>query len=196
MGDIVAAELRGGWLGNRGILHEGTEIVRFHAGNLWSTCRLHYKDWRLPQWEKGHLTVLFFHDEAVSYAAGHRHCALCRREDYNEFRRAWAGGNGLHLPSAKDIDRRLHSERIVAGTHDRRLHDMRWRALPPGTFVSLHGSPALVLADRIVPWTRAGYGVPLDRPTAGSAAVVTPPSTVAAFRAGLLPQIDGSALTG
>jgi hypothetical protein len=32
-GDIVAIPLRGAWTGNRGILHSGREIVRFHAGN-------------------------------------------------------------------------------------------------------------------------------------------------------------------
>jgi len=31
MGDIEAISLRGAWTGNRGILHSGREIVRFHA---------------------------------------------------------------------------------------------------------------------------------------------------------------------
>src|SRR5438132_460074 len=30
-GDIEAIPLRGAWTGNRGILHSGREIVRFHA---------------------------------------------------------------------------------------------------------------------------------------------------------------------
>jgi hypothetical protein len=89
MGDIVAIELRGAWLGNRGILHEGTDVVRFHRSDLWITCRLQYRDWRLPQWAPGHFTVLFFHDEAVALAAGHRPCALCRRDAYDAYRQAW-----------------------------------------------------------------------------------------------------------
>jgi hypothetical protein len=44
IGDIVAIELRGAWLGNRGILHEGTDVVRFHRSDLWITCRLQYRD--------------------------------------------------------------------------------------------------------------------------------------------------------
>lgn len=193
MGDIVATALRGAWLGNRGILHEGTDIVRFHAGNLWITCALQYQDWRLPQWSAGHLTVLFFHDEAVAYAAGHRPCALCRREAYNHFREAWASGTARPLPSAKDLDRQLHAERIVRGSHRRRLHPMPWRSLPAGTFVRGDDAPALVLPDRLVPWTPSGYGSPLRLPRAGMVEVITPPSTVATFRAGLLPQIDASA---
>ena len=40
LGDIVAIPLRGAWLGNRGMLHRGTEVVRFHAGTAWITCAL------------------------------------------------------------------------------------------------------------------------------------------------------------
>lgn len=90
MGDLVAVSLRGAWCGNRGILHRGTDVVRFHASDLWITCALSFKDWRLPQWEPGHFTLLFFHDEAVSLAAGHRPCALCRRPAYDAYRRAIA----------------------------------------------------------------------------------------------------------
>src|SRR5579872_52896 len=42
LGDIVAIPLRGAWTGNRGILHRGREIVRFHAGNLWIACALEF----------------------------------------------------------------------------------------------------------------------------------------------------------
>ncbi len=34
MGEIEAIPLRGAWTGNRGILHSGREIVRFHASDL------------------------------------------------------------------------------------------------------------------------------------------------------------------
>lgn len=37
MGEIAAIPLRGAWTGNRGILHSGREIVRFHASDLWIT---------------------------------------------------------------------------------------------------------------------------------------------------------------
>lgn len=193
LGDIVAIELRGAWLGNRGVLHEGERIVRFHRSRLWIVCALQHKDWRLPQWQPGHFTVLFFHDEAVSLAAGHRPCALCRRPAYEDYRRALADGLGIGVPRAVELDRRLHAERIVRWTHRRRLHPAAWRDLPDGAFVLQDGEPALVLGDALVPWTTDGYGPPRPRPSTGTAELLTPPSSVAALRAGYRPQIDAGA---
>jgi hypothetical protein len=193
LGDLVAIELRGAWLGNRGVLHEGERVVRFHRSPLWIVCALEFKDWRLPQWQPGHFTVLFFHDEAVSLAAGHRPCALCRRPAYEAFRSALAEGAGIEVPRAVELDRRLHDERIVRGTHRRRLHPAAWRDLPDGAFVLLAGRPALVLGDAVVPWTTDGYDSPVSRPSGGTAELITPPSTVAALRAGYVPQIDAGA---
>jgi hypothetical protein len=193
MGDLVAVPLRGAWTGNRGNLHRGTEIVRFHRSALWITCALEFRGWRLPQWAPGRFTLLFFHDEAVALAAGHRPCALCRRADYRAYREAWAAGLGTEVPLAKEIDRQLHGERIVRGTHRRRLHPTRWPELPAGTFVLLDGSPALVLDEAVVPWTTDGYTAPRARPDRGEVPAITPPSTVAALRAGYRPQLHPAA---
>jgi hypothetical protein len=193
-GEIVAIPLRGGWCGNRGILHRGHEVVRSHASDLWITCALSFKDWRLPQWEDRHFTLLFFHDEAVSLAAGHRPCALCRRADYEAYRSAWAAGLGADRPSAKDMNRQLHRERNLAGTSRRRFHPARWADLPAGVFVLDDDGPALLLERTIVPWSTSGYGTPRPRPRAGGTTLVTPPSSAAALRAGYPPQIDPSAL--
>ncbi len=188
-GEIVATPLRGAWLGNRGILHEGTRIVRFHASDLWITCALSFRDWHLAQWQPHHFTVLFLHDEAVSLAAGHRPCALCRRREYDTFRRAFADSSGMPLPSAKDLDRRLHSERIVRGTHRRRLHGIPWPEVPQGSFVVVDEAPCLVTEDALVSWTPLGYGPGRPRRTAGDAVVLTPPTSVAALRGGYRPQL-------
>jgi hypothetical protein len=193
LGDVVAIDLRGAWLGNRGQLHRGTEIVRFHRSQLWIVCALQHKDWRLPQWQEGHFTVLFFHDEAVALAAGHRPCALCRRADYESYRDAWVAGLGTPRPSAKEMDARLHGERLVRGTHRRRLHELSWAEVPTGAFVLHDGRPALVRADGLVPWTTTGYATPRRRPTQGTATLVTPPATTAALAAGYAPQIDPGA---
>ena len=72
LGDIVATPLRGAWTGNRGRLHEGREIVRFHSGDLWITCALRFKDRWDEQWRPHRFTWLFFGDEAIALAAGHR----------------------------------------------------------------------------------------------------------------------------
>ena len=191
-GEIVATPLRGAWTGNRGILHRGGDIVRFHGSDLWITCALQFKGRRQEQWRPGHYTFLFFHDEAVALAAGHRPCAECRRPSYNAYRAAWAAGLGVDLPSAREMNRQLHRERLVAGTHRRRLHDLPWDVLADGTFVLLDEVPAVVVGDQLTDWTPAGYGRRRPRPRTGRAVVLTPPSTIAALRAGYRPQIAAS----
>jgi hypothetical protein len=195
MGDIVAIPLRGAWAGNRGILHSGTEIVRFHASDLWITCALEFRGRWMPQWQPHRFTFLYFHDEAVSFAAGHRPCAECRRTSYNAYRSAWADGLGVDAPSAKAINRQLHGERIVAGTHRRRSHELPWTDLPEGTFVVVEDAPAVVVGQELVTWTAEGYGARRARPKHGLAKVITPPSTVAVLRAGYPVQIDNTALS-
>jgi hypothetical protein len=192
-GDIVAIPLRGAWTGNRGILHSGRRIVRFHASDLWITCALEFRGRHHEQWRPHHYTFLFFHDEAVSLAAGHRPCAECRRESYEAYRTAWARSLGGEVPSAKELNRQLHGERIVRGTHRRRIHRLPWTELPDGAFVLLDASPAVVVGDQLTGWTHEGYRDRLARPTRGDANVITPPSTVAALRAGYTVQIDASA---
>ena len=193
LGDIVAIPLRGAWTGNRGRIHSGKRITKFHSGNLWITCALEFRGRWSEQWQPNHYTFLYFHDEAVSFAAGHRPCAECRRDSYNAYRVAWAAGLGVEAPSAMAMNRQLHSERIDPGTHRRRLHSMPWVQLPDGTFVLIDGRPFLVLGDEIVEWGTGGYGARRTRPSDGHIDVITPPSTVAALRAGYPVQIDPSA---
>jgi len=188
LGDVEAFPLRGAWTGNRGVIHRDREIVRFHAGNLWITCALEFKGWWREQWLPNRWTHLFFHDEAVSFAAGHRPCAACRRAAYLAYRDAWGG-----QPSATDMNRQLHHERIFRGTHNRRLHELPWADLPDGTFVLQDDQPALIVDGSLARWTRAGYAGRLRRPAAGTATVITPPSTVAVLRAGYPVQVDDSA---
>jgi hypothetical protein len=192
-GDIVAIPLRGAWTGNRGILHSGRKIVRFHASDLWITCALGFQGRQHEQWLPHHYTFLYFHDEAVSLAAGHRPCAECRRESYNAYRTAWAQGRGVDLPSARQMNQQLHGERIVRGTHRRQIHELPWAELPDGAFVLLNTSPAVVIGDQLTVWTHEGYRDKRARPPRGTASVITPPSSTAALRAGYWVQIDPSA---
>jgi len=71
-------------------------------------------------------TELFFLDEATAFAAGHRPCFFCRRDDAVRFRAAWEEGNGVANVRAGDIDRVLHRERLD-GTR-KRLHAL---PMPP-----------------------------------------------------------------
>lgn len=183
-GQIAATPLRGAWLGNRGCIHRGREIVRQWATRRWITCALSYKDWVAPKWTPNRWTALFFYDEALALAAGHRPCALCRRQDYKRYLSA-AGMSG-----ADAADDRLHSERLDGKT--KRLHRFPWNELPQGAFVEIERQPYVVLARSVRPWDGvSGYGKPLDRPERGDAIVITPPLSVEAILRGYEPQIAG-----
>lgn len=171
-GDIVVSPLRGEWMGNRGCIHEGTDIVRRWATRRWITCALEYKGWVAPKWAPGRWTALFFHDESVALAAGHRPCALCRRDDYKRYLAS------VGETRADDVDRRLHAERL-------QRHRERWRDVPDGVFVEVDGVPVLVRGDQLRPWDAiTGYGTTIERPERGDAVVITPATSVSALRAG------------
>ena len=173
-------------MGNRGCLHRDERIVRNHAGRRWIVCDLEFKGRWMPQWVEGRYTVLFFHDEAVALAAGHRPCAECRRERYEAWRSAWEVAFGVR-PSADELDRVLHAAR-VDGDGGQRTHRAEWTSLPAGTFVQRE-QPTLGLEDRLLPWSSAGYGSAVDRPGAGSVVVLTPEPSVAVLRAGYEPVL-------
>ena len=190
-GEIVAMEQRGTFMGNRGSIHRVPgEIARPWQVRRWITCQLEYKGWVAPKWEPGRWTPLFFWDEAVALAAGHRPCALCRRPDFNRWLDAWSAAFGTR-PKVDPMDLQLHADRLDGRTQ--RHHSQPWTALPPGTFVTVGDGPALTLEDRLIPWSPAGYAPPLARPTSGEALVLTPRSTVAVLQAGFTPTLHPSA---
>jgi len=188
-GEIVATSLRGAWTGNRGVIHQGREIVRFHAGNLWITCALRFRGRHRELWLPNRWTPLFFHDEAVAFAAGHRPCGECRHAEYQAYKAAWADALGGEPPSAGEMNRRLHAERIFPGTHRRRFHEVAWNELPDGAFVLEEGAPCLVRAGELLAWHLDGYGEPRRRRRRGTATAITPPATMAVLRAGYPVQI-------
>ncbi|MEA2721826.1 MAG: hypothetical protein QOJ39_3690 [Candidatus Eremiobacteraeota bacterium] len=170
-------------MGNRGCLHRGHDIVRPWNGKRWIICALEFKNWVAPKWDPGRWTALFFYDEAVALAAGHRPCALCRRADYLRYRGA------LSASGADTIDARLHGERLDG--RRKRLHAMSWRDVPAGAFVDIDRTAHLVLPDRLRSWTAdSGYGEDRARPARGNATVLTPPASLDAIRAGYEPQIS------
>jgi hypothetical protein len=135
-----------------------------------------------PLLQPGRFTELFFLDEATAFAAGHRPCALCRREDYVRFVGIW---RTLHPgPAGADaIDARLHRERLGASSRSQRHHEEPFASLPDGAFVVDGGAPFLVLGDALLRWTPSGYTDRHPRPE-GLASVVTPASLVDVLRAG------------
>ena len=180
-GDIVRSSLRGSWMGYRGCVHDGFDIVRPWNGKRWIICALEYKGWVAPKWEPGRWTALFFHDEAVALAAGHRPCALCRRADYERYRGV------LNASGADEIDARLHHDRVDGRT--KRVHRRPWVDVPSGVFVEFDGDPAVVTDDAIVPWSPVnGYLDARSRPSGGEAKVLTPATSVDAIIDGYVVQ--------
>ncbi len=197
LGHVVSAPGRGAWMGNRGVLHAGTnarETVRNHRGTAWITCVLDFRARRVPQWQPGRYTPLFFLDEAVSFAAGHRPCAECRRADFTEFRSAWARFTGeVELRRAPQLDAVLHGQRLPLG-NGRTVTRSSWSDLPDGAFVLVDQGPAVVVQDHLAPWRPDNtYGSPVRRPRSGAASVITPAASLGVMRAGYPVQIDDSA---
>ncbi len=178
LGELVAVPDRGLVYGNRGCLHDAAgRIVRLYGTRRWIACRLEFKGWhRSPLMQPGRLTELFFLDEATAFAAGHRPCAECRREDYRRFL-ALTGASG-----ADEIDARLHAERLdgrralpraaVRRAARRRVRPARRRARSSSSGASSSaGRPAATRS------ASRGRGVERRR-------VITPPSTLAVLRGG------------
>jgi hypothetical protein len=189
LGELIAHPARGLVYGNRGCLHDATgRIRRRYAVKRWIACRLEFKGWRRKALlQPGRFTELFFLDEATAFAAGHRPCALCRREDYVRFGEIWSA---LHSgPTGADaMDERLHAERVGDDVASRRFHRAPLAELPDGAFVFESGSPWLVFGRELLLWTPAGYSQRRRRKS-GEATVLTPPSLVEVLRAGWDPAV-------
>jgi PAS domain-containing protein len=190
LGELIADPARGLVYGNRGCLHdEAGRIRRRYAGRRWIACRLRFRGWhRSPLMQPGRFTELFFLDEATAFAAGHRPCALCRREDYRRFTTIWSG---LHpgQEGADTIDAQLHAERLDQRTRLQRHHEDALDAMPDGAFVLHDGAPHVVRTGALLPWTPSGYVEGKPRTAGRRIEVITPPSLVEVLRAGWQPVV-------
>jgi hypothetical protein len=190
VGELIADSARGLVYGNRGCLHDRHgRIRRPYDGKRWIACRLQFRGWhRQPLMTPGRFTELFFLDEVTALAAGHRPCALCRREDYRRLMAVWSD---LHpdQTGADAIDAQLHDERISATTRERRYRQAPLDELPDGAFVLCDGTPWLVLGAELLSWTPAGYLARRARPVRQRALLITPPSLVAVLRYGWRPLV-------
>ena len=124
----------------------------------WIACRLEFKDRRrVDKQQPGRYTELFFLDEATAFAAGHRPCAECRRDDYNRFLQI------VGESRAAAVDERLHAERLAPssraalGAAARRGRSCSARASPGSSHGDallrwstgrLHGAPSRALENR------------------------------------------------
>ena len=190
LGELIADPARGLVYANRGCLHDASgRIRRRWNGRRWIACRLEFRGWlRRPLLQPGRFTELFFLDEATAMAAGHRACALCRREDYVRLSEIWRTLHPVQT-GADAIDAQLHAERVDPVTRSHRVHVEPFESLPDGAFVLLDETPYVVVGRRLFRWTPAGYVGREQRPARGRATVVTPPSLVEVLRAGWDPVV-------
>ncbi|NOJ46237.1 hypothetical protein [Bradyrhizobium archetypum] len=193
-GDIIATAHRGLFTGNRGIIHDPatkTLLKRRWSSPAWITCLCEFRGWRRPVMERRSWTELFFLDEATAFAAGHRPCFFCRRDDANRFRSCWEKGNGVADIRAREMDNILHRERLEGGR--KRLHPlpMPVAQLPDGAMVLRGEETFLIVQGRALQWSVAGYRE--AEGTIGDVMLLTPPSTLRALGAGYRPILHPTA---
>jgi hypothetical protein len=189
-GQLILTPARGAWMGNRGLLHdEHRQIVRPFRLKAWLICVLEFKGRHRTVMTPNRYTELFFLDEATAFSAGHRPCFECRREAANRFRSAWFRGNPAYHFTEKTsidaIDEVLHRER----TGPAGLYAARVGELPNGVFVSFENAAHLLVDGALFPWSPFGYGEAVRPALDAEFKVITPRSTVNAFRMGYVPQV-------
>ncbi|PSL21591.1 hypothetical protein [Shimia abyssi] len=184
-GDIIAHPTRGQFMGNRGILH-------FASGQLsqarwrhkaWVCCLTEFKGRKRPIMSANRYTELFFYDEAVAFAAGHRPCGECRRPDFNAFLTATR-----HTGKVAEFDQKLHRARAIPRQFGQRRHRDDIRNLPNGAFILTDDGPALLWADALFPFNPSSYRAPRQRPT-GTVTVLTAEPILDALHNGYTPTV-------
>lgn len=191
-GEIVADPARGLFTGNRGILvdAEGQMTKRRWTHKAWICCTLEWKGRKRPLAQPGTWTELFFLDEAVAMAAGHRPCGYCRRPAYRAFGDAWQEARGARQ-KAPQMDTVIHAERVTRTGQKRDLVNIG--GLPDGSLCLWRDAPHLVLGPSLLPYAPGGYGMPIARPVHGRAKALTPPSLRACLAEGYRPVLHPSA---
>jgi hypothetical protein len=191
-GTFITTTARGCWMGNRGVIHKGKEIVRIFKHKAWITCALEFKGRKRQVMTPDRWTELFFLDEATAFAAGHRPCFECRKEDARKFKACWIAGNPQYNFSLRTsigrIDEVIHRERID-GKKKKIVHQRASADIAEGTFVLINGHPYVVSSGGLQRWTPFGYENSIVMPDAKSFVVLTPNSIVNTFRAGYVPQL-------
>ena len=193
-GEIIAHPARGTLTGNRGILHRDDQTLgpARWTHKAWICCTLDWKGRRRAVMTGRTWTELFFLDEAVALAAGHRPCATCRRAAYRRFQTAWAAAFGT-VPRAPAMDAVLHAARVAPDKTQLR-HSARLGTLPAGTFVLWQDRPHLVGDVGLQAWSPSGYRLALSKTKGAEVIVLTPAPIVAVLQAGYVPALHDTAV--
>ena len=184
-GELFATPARGTLMGNRGgKFHRDDRTLgaRHWVSRQWICCVLSFKGRPRNVWGR-YYTELFFLDEVTAFAAGHRPCFECRREDAERFALLFSAKT--KRASAAAMDDVLHAERLngkVKRTHRRKLD-----ALPDGAMITLDGDSFAVRGEQLLRWTPDGYSETKRRPRGIDVDVLTPPSILSVLARGYTP---------
>lgn len=190
-GDLFATSTRGTLFGNRGgKFHRDDKTLgsRRWASRQWICCVLKFKGRQRNVWGR-YYTELFFLDEVTAFAAGHRPCFECRRQDAERFSVLFSGKK--QRASADAMDSVLHAERLDGKA--KRTYRRSLDSLPDGAMVALDGEVFAVRDKHLLPWTPSGYSASKPRPRNLEVDVLTPPSILSVLGRGYAPLWHPSA---
>jgi hypothetical protein len=190
-GDLFATPTRGTLFGNRGgKFHRDDKTLgsRRWASRQWICCVLKFKGRQRNVWSR-YYTELFFLDEVTAFAAGHRPCFECRRQDAERFAVLFSGKK--QRASADAMDSVLHAERLDGKA--KRTYRLSLGSLPDGAMVALDGEVFAVRDKHLLPWTPSGYSASKPRPRNLEVDVLTPPSILSVLGRGYAPLWHPSA---
>ncbi len=130
-------------------------------------------------------TELFFLDEAVALAAGHRPCMECQRQRARAFLTAWSRVSKTK-PRAGLFDEQVHAQRTLGA------YEVVQVALQPdGTFFDDDGA-WLLWNGALHLWSHEGYGSPKQIDANMKLRRITPLSCVHALKNGFVPVVHSS----
>ena len=190
-GDLFATPARGTLFGNRGgKFHRDDKTLgsRRWVSRQWICCVLKFKGRQRNVWGR-YYTELFFLDEVTAFAAGHRPCFECRRQDAERFAVLFSGKK--QRASADAMDRVLHAERLDGKA--KRTHRRNLDSLPDGAMIAFGGEVFAVRDKQLLPWTPSGYSASKPRPRNLEVDVLTPPSILSVLGRGYAPLWHPSA---
>ena len=172
-GAIMATSARGTFMGNRAY------------GKRWLVCELEFeRNLKEPRkYEK-----LFFLDEAVALAAGHRPCPTCRRHRYQAY--VAAVQSSLPISGADELDAHLESARNAPPAR------AAISSLPDGAFAMFGADDhRLMWQGALHRWTPQGYVDPIALADIedDDVIVLTPATSLVALRNGYRADVHASA---
>lgn len=191
-GTLFAVPERGLLMGNRGgRLHrnDGTLGRARWRGRAWIACRLDFRGRHREVMGAGY-TEIFFLDEAIALAAGHRPCFECRRAEALAFAEAWGRATGEGTPRAPEMDARLHPERLGSP------EAVPPSRLPAGAIYRHDGGFYLRTAAGAQGWSFAGYAPSEPLPAVPAVEAITPATIRSVLAAGYRPHLHPSAEPG